>query len=414
MCATACSTTNVVALVRVGESGGGTRPYFSVVAAAIERDQSFGSQDPFSVGVEEELFLVDPITGRQINSSAAVLERLGKVSGKVERELHACQVELITSVHRTVGDAVRELGELRRAVIRTGAGLLGSGTHPSADEGDAVITDKERYERIRFLLGDAVVTPVGGLHIHVGMPDAERAIKAFNGLRRDLPLLQALAANSPFRHGRDTGLASARELSLRGWPRSGAPRALRDFADFCDLTGALTRAADVPDYTWFWWKLRPHPRLGTVEIRALDAQACLTDTAALVALVHCLARDAADAEAVDGPAPEVLEEGMFRAARFGIRGEIPDARGRRRPVSDLLADALARIRDRARELGCVQELAALPELLKRGGGAADQRATYEIAGIDAVLRELMQQTAAAYTGERELSAQAAIVASGRH
>ncbi|MBV9944537.1 MAG: hypothetical protein JO262_20605, partial [Solirubrobacterales bacterium] len=92
VCATACSTTNVVALVRLGESGGGTRPYFSVVAAEIERDQSFGSQDPFSVGVEEELFLVDPITGRQINSSAAVLERLGKVSGKVERELHACQV----------------------------------------------------------------------------------------------------------------------------------------------------------------------------------------------------------------------------------------------------------------------------------------------------------------------------------
>ncbi len=367
------------------------------MAPEIERDHSFGSQEPFSVGVEEELFLVDPITGRQINSSEAVLERLGEVSGKVERELHACQVELITNVHRTVCEAVRELGELRRAVIGTGAGLLGSGTHPSADEGDALITDKERYERIRFLLGDAVVTPVGGLHIHVGMPDAESAIKAFNALRRDLPLLQALAANSPFRHGRDTGLASARELSLRGWPRSGAPRALRDFADFCELTRVLTRAADVPDYTWFWWKLRPHPRLGTVEIRALDAQASLTDTAALVALVHCLARNAAEAEAIDGPAPEVLEEAMFRAARFGIRADIPDAHGSRRAVSDLLADALARIRDRARELGCVQELAALPELLNRGGGAAAQRGTYEIAGIDAVVRELLQRTAGAYT-----------------
>ena len=366
------------------------------MAAEIERDHSFGSEEPFSVGIEEELFLVDPITGRQINSSAAVLKRLNEVSGKVERELHACQVELITNVHRTVSDAVRELGELRRAVIRTGAGLLGSGTHPSADEGEAVITDKERYERIRFMLGDAVLTPVGGLHIHVGMPDAESAIKAFNGLRRDLPLLQALAANSPFRHGRDTGLASARELSLRGWPRSGAPRALRDFADFCDLTRVLTRAADVPDYTWFWWKLRPHPRLGTVEIRALDAQASLTDTAALVALVHCLARDAAEADGIDGPAPEVLEEGMFRAARFGILGEIPDAHGRRRAVSDLLADALLRVRDRARELGCVDELAALPELLNEGGGAAAQRGTYEIAGIDAVLRELLQRTADAY------------------
>jgi carboxylate-amine ligase len=365
------------------------------VTAEIGGEHKFGSGEPFSVGVEEELFLVDPITGRQVNGSAAVLERLGEVSGTVEPELHACQIELITGVHRTVRDAVGELAEMRSAVIGTGAGLLGSGTHPSADEGDAVITDRERYERIRFLLGDAVVTPVGGLHIHVGMPDSESAIRAFNGLRRDLPLLQALAANSPFRHGRDTGLASSRELSLRGWPRSGAPRALRDFADFCELSRVLTSAADVPDYTWFWWKLRPHPRLGTVEIRALDAQASLADTAALVALVHCLARDAADGRVGVDPAPEVLDEGMFRAARFGVGGELPDAGGGRHAVSELVANALGRLRDRAYALGCWDELAALPGLVNRGGGAAAQRDAYEIAGIDAVLRELVRQTAEA-------------------
>ena len=355
-------------------------------------DHSFGSQPPFSLGVEEELFLVDPITGRQTNSSAAVLERLGEVAGTVERELHACQIELITNVHTSVGAAVRELAELRRAVVQTGAGLLGSGTHPSAVEGDALITDKERYERIHFLLGDAAVTPVGGLHIHVGMPDSESAIKAFNGLRRDLPLLQALAANSPFRHGRDTGLASAREVSLRAWPRSGAPRALRDFEDFCEMSRLLTRAADVPDYTWFWWKLRPHPRLGTVEIRALDAQASLTDTGALIALVHCLARDAAEGRPVDDPTPELVEEGIFRAARFGVQGAIPDAQGRRRAVAELVEGALARAGGWAHELGCVDELARLPELLHRGGGAASQRSAYEIAGIDAVLRDLLQRT----------------------
>ena len=361
--------------------------------SAAEQDHNFGSGQPFSIGVEEELFLVDPVTGRQTNSSTAVLERVGDTVGTVERELHACQIELITNVHTSVGEAVRELAELRRTVIKTGAALLGSGTHPAADEGDAVITDKERYERIHFLLGDAVVTPVGGLHVHVGMPDSETAIKAFNGLRRELPLLQALAANSPFRHGRDTGLASARELSLRGWPRSGAPRALRDFADFCEMSQLLAGAADVPDYTWFWWKLRPHPRLGTVEIRALDAQASLADAGALIALVHCLARDAAERERVDDPPPELLEEGMFRAARFGVHGELPDTQGTQRPVTELLQDALGRADAWARELGCVDELAALPELLKRGGGAGMQRSAYEIAGIDAVLRDLLQRSA---------------------
>ena len=355
---------------------------------------AFGSEKPFSVGVEEELFLVDPLTGRQTNASAAVQERLGPVDGQVERELHACQVELITDVCTSAGEAVGTLGGLRRAVVSTGAGLLGSGTHPSAAEGEAEITDKKRYERIRDLLGDAVATPVGGLHIHIGMPDAETAIKVFNGMRHHLPLLQALAANSPFRHGRDTGLASAREVTVRGWPRSGVPRAMRDFADFADATRVLARAADVPDYTWFWWKMRPHPRLGTVEIRALDAQCALEDMAGLVALAHCLARHEAEADPgpnADPPA-EVLEEGAFRAARYGVSARLPDADGTLRPVEELLDAALDLARAHAKELDCAEELEGLRSLLAHGGGAGRQRAAYEIAGMDGLLREITKLT----------------------
>ena len=362
-------------------------------------EHRFGFSEPFSIGVEEELFLVDPLTGQQRNSSAAVLERLGDVDGTVEQELHACEVELITNIHTTAGDAALAVGAMRRAVLQTGTGLLASGTHPSAREGDAAITHKERYERIHHLLADAAVTPTAALHVHVGMPDPETAIRTFNGLRRELPLLQALAANSPFRHGRDTGLASAREVSLRQWPRSGAPRAMRDYADFCQMTSALTRAADVPDYTYFWWKLRPHPRLGTVEVRALDAQTSLSHTAALVALVQCLARDAAEAEPGVDPSPELIEEGIFRAARFGVHGRLPDAHGNLRPVSEILQDTLARLQGRARELGCVQQLALLPDLWRRGGGAGVQRAIYERAGIHAVTKQLTDVTAAEATPE---------------
>jgi carboxylate-amine ligase len=314
------------------------------------------------------------------------------VCGTVERELHACQIELITDVCARVGDAIDALDALRAAVVATGAGLLGSGTHPSAAEGEAEITDKERYERIRDLLGDAVATPVGGLHIHVGMPDPETAIRAFNGLRRHLPLLQALAANSPFRHGRDTGLASAREVTIRGWPRSGVPRAMRDFDDFCATAALLARAADVPDYTWFWWKLRPHPRLGTVEIRALDAQASLEETAALVALTHCLVHHAAQSDPAPDPPAEVLEEGAFRAARFGVEARLPDPDGRLRPVTELLDAALALARDHADELDCADALEGLPALLRRGGGAGRQRAAHEIGGMAALLRELTEVT----------------------
>jgi carboxylate-amine ligase len=367
------------------------------VSSDEEMGAAFGSERPFSVGVEEELFLVDPVTGRQVNSSAAVLEqveKVGQVAGKVERELHACQIELITDISASTGEAIDAIDDLRRAVVQTGAGLLGSGTHPAASEGEAEITDKERYERIRDLLGDAVATPVGGLHIHVGMPDSETAIRAFNGLRRHLPLLQALAANSPFRHGRDTGLASAREVTIRGWPRSGVPRAMRDYEDFCATARLLARAADVPDYTWFWWKLRPHPRLGTVEIRALDAQASLRDTAGLVALVHCLARHAAEADPEPDPPAEVLEEGSFRAARFGVDARLPDAEGRLRPVHELLDGALAIARAHARELNCAEQLDGLPALCSCGGGAGRQRGWHEIAGMDKLLRELTALTGA--------------------
>jgi carboxylate-amine ligase len=358
----------------------------SAPEATIE--SAFGSREPFSVGVEEELFLVDPVTGRQVNASAAVQARLGAVEGTVERELHACQVELITDVCASAGEAADMLAGLRRAVLAAGAGLLGSGTHPSAREGEAEITDKQRYERIRELLGDAVATPVGGLHIHIGMPDAETAICAFNGLRRHLPLLQALGANSPYRHGHDTGLASSREVTVRGWPRSGVPRAMHDFADFEAATRVLARAADVPDYTWFWWKLRPHPRLGTVEVRALDAQASVRDDAGLVALTHCLARHEAEAGPAPDPPAEVLEEGMFRAARYGISALLPDARGSLRPVAELLDDALVLARRHARELDCEEQLGTLPGLLALGGGAGRQRAAYSIAGMDGLLREL--------------------------
>jgi carboxylate-amine ligase len=355
----------------------------------------FGSQRPFSVGVEEELFLVDPVSGAQANSSAAVIDRVGDVPGTIEQELHACQIELVSGVCHTTADAIQQLGRMRDAVTATGAGLLGAGTHPSAVEGTAEITDKARYERIVELLGDAAVTPVGGMHVHVGMPDAETAIRAFNGLRGHLPLLHALGANSPYRHGRDTGLASAREITLRAWPRSGVPRAMRDFEDFCELARLLARAADVADYTWFWWKMRPHPKLGTVEVRALDAQTTLEDASAVIALTHCLARHAAEAAPSPPLAPELLDEGLFRAARFGVDAMLPDVAGHLRPASDLLAEALTVARRHAGELGCEEELERLPALMDRGGGAGRQRRLYEISGMDTLLRTLTRTTAAA-------------------
>src|SRR3954452_5446756 len=214
----------------------------------------FGATEPYRIGVEEELFLVEPSTGELINKAPDVLAEISDVEhGDIKSETHACQVELITGVCRTVDEALDSLARLREEVLATGVGLIGSGTHPTAEEGDAEITDRDRYELIQNRTADAIATPVAALHVHVGMPDPETAIRAFNGLRRHLPLLEAIGANAPFRHGRDTGFASARELALRAWARSGTPRAMADYQDFVTYADRLTRAADVPDYTFHWW-----------------------------------------------------------------------------------------------------------------------------------------------------------------
>jgi carboxylate-amine ligase len=352
----------------------------------------FGDGEPFTIGLEEELFLVDPASGQLRNNGPDVLERLGELRrGEVKNELHRSQIELITGVCATVREAVAELCELRRAVLATGAGVMATGTHPTAVEGDSQFTDKPRYRQIRDWLGDAGATPVCALHIHVGMPDADTAIRVFNGLRRHLPLLEALGANSPFRHGRDTGLASARELTLRSWPRAGVPRAMADFDDFVSSTDRLTHIAEVPDYTFHWWKARPHPRLGTVEIRALDTQLSPRHTASLVAAVHAIARHEAQASPAGGPAAEILDEASFRAGREGVAATLPDAQCRLRSVPELLDELLAVVRPAARELRCESELDGLAELLAAGGGAGVQRSFCREGDIDVVLAELAER-----------------------
>jgi carboxylate-amine ligase len=222
------------------------------------------------------------------------------------------------------------------------------------------------------------------------MPDPEAAIRAFNGLRTHLPMLEALGANSPFRHGRDTGFASSRAMTIRAWPRSGVPRAMRDFADFKDYADRLTRVAGVPDYTFHWWKLRPHPRLGTVEIRALDAQASARETAGLAALVQCLARHEANGDSPEGPPPEVLEEVSYQAAREGVGGSVSGIGAvARHDTSELAAETIAVARTVAAELDCEAELSLLDSVIEQGGGAGRQRAAHAESGIDGVLRRLM-------------------------
>jgi carboxylate-amine ligase len=360
-------------------------------------DAAFGvAGRDFALGVEEELLVVDPATLALSHTGTDVLERMDVPPGAgfAHPDTYAALVELASPVCRTAEEGVQAVAALRARVRAAGATAIGAGIHPDGAFGDVVHVDEPRYHEIHGQLrGLLRRTPTCALHVHVGMPDAGTAIRVYNGLREHLPLLQALAANSPFWHGVDSGLATARAQLFRGYPRGEIPRAFGSFAEFEETVGAVVAAGDAPDYTFLWWDIRPHPRLGTVEVRAMDAQSSLGTIAGLAGLVHGLARAAAEAEepAAGWTPREALMESSFRAARDGLAATLWHD-GALRPVPEIARAAMARARPFARELGSDGALDELERVLSAGGGADRQRAAFARGGMRAVLEGLAAET----------------------
>jgi len=239
--------------------------------------------------------------------------------------------------------------------------------------------------------------PTFALHVHVGLPTGEAGIAAFNRLRAHVPALLALSANSPYWQGRDTGLASARTPLFQAFPRVGIPRAFGSYGEYVRAIDLLLECGAFPDSTYLWWDVRPQPKLGTVEIRIMDAQSTLAATAALVALVQSLVRlelveGHADAALVH--APEVLDENRFLAARDGVEASLVDpARGHAVALVDVAGEIVAACEPHARELGCAAELALFPSLVGESGAAHQRRLAAR--GLDS----LVEQLAADFRGQ---------------
>jgi glutamate---cysteine ligase / carboxylate-amine ligase len=358
----------------------------------------FGTEAAFAIGVEEELILVDHATLALSHSAAQVLDRveLDPALGEAKPDTYAGMIELATTVMSDAGQCGAALSSLRAGLREAGSVVIGAGLHPDAAFGDVVHVDEERYVEIdRQVRGLLSRTPTAALHVHVGMPDAETAIRACNGLREHLPLLQALAANSPFWYGQDSGLASARAQVFRAFPRSEIPRAFASYEEYAEIVESVARAGDLTSYTFLWWDIRPHPRMGTVEVRAMDCQASLWATAGLAALVHGLAR--AEAEGGDEACSprEALMEASFTAARDGTGARLP-LECALRPVREVALAALERARPHARELGSEDALAGIERILAEGNGAERQRAAFARGGMRALLEHLVAEARAPY------------------
>jgi glutamate---cysteine ligase / carboxylate-amine ligase len=352
---------------------------------------------PYTVGIEEETMLLDPVGWTLSQTCVEVLAELPEeIAACATTETHGSALELATGVHATIGSAVEELNALRRGLADALAlrelAVASAGTHPFAVWSDIVVSPGERYQ---FLYGSlrelARREPTHALHVHVGVPDPDDAMRAANRLRAHLPLLLALSGNSPFWQGRDTGLASARTPLFQAFPRVGIPREFRDYDDWVEMVDMLVRCGAFPDPSFLWWDVRLQPRFGTVEVRIMDAQTRVSDTAGIAALVQSLVRlELEEGYAPDEllACPEAIEENRFLAARDGMAASFLDPRLEMSvPARTMAYELLDACNPHARDLGCFGELQEVQRLIQVPG-AAWQRYTASSRGLGGLLADL--------------------------
>ncbi|MEU4727730.1 glutamate--cysteine ligase [Streptomyces sp. NPDC023588] len=384
---------------REGATGTSTSP----------RERHPGEAPTLTMGVEEEFLLVDRSSRAPVGRGPRVIEAASRTLGPlVQPEFFTAQVEVCTSPTTSPAALRAELAWLRAEVVRAAAAedclVLATGTAVTAPERPLTVTRDERYHRMasRFapVLGNRDWT-VCGCHVHIGVDGRAQALDLANRMRPWLPALQALAANSPFDRGRDTGYASWRAVAHAQWPTVG-PAPVLDEAAYERVADALVHSGTVMDRRMIYWYARPSEHVPTLEIRVADVNARIDTVVLLAVLVRGLAATVRTeaAEGVPAPAPERsrLRAAHRCAAAHGLDGYGLD------PVSGCLVpawDLLARLRDRAAPgLAGAGDLALVDALLDRvraeGNGAAQQRAAHRRHGrLSEVVDSLAEAVAAA-------------------
>jgi glutamate---cysteine ligase / carboxylate-amine ligase len=352
---------------------------------------------PYTVGIEEEVMLLDPECWGLAHESEQVLAELPPDFGAhAAAETHQATIELATSPWETALETAREGRELRVGLCheleKWNLRVASAGTHPFALWSDTRVSRSARYQLVYESMRElARREPTFALHVHIGVGDPERAIVLQNRLRAHLPLLLALSANSPFWQARNTGLASSRTPIFQAFPRVGVPRMFRSYGEYVEAVDQLLRVDAFPAPTFLWWDVRPQPRFGTVEVRVMDAQTTAANTAVLAGTIQAIAHlELEEGYAADQviAAEEVLQENRFLAARDGMKARFIDPVVERRvSAHDVLADLLVAVRAHAEDLGCEALLDQLRDMALQNG-AEEQVAIARQSGLPGVVRAL--------------------------
>jgi carboxylate-amine ligase len=355
---------------------------------------------PFTIGIEEELMILDAGSFELVNAIESLLEPTPV--GEIKPELMESVLEVSTEPCQNTAQAGEQLRALRAQVASTAGSkdlAIGSaGTHPFAMWEDQRIVARPRYRdlisALRFVARQELIF---GMHVHVGIDDPDKAIHVANGMRVHVPVLLGLSANSPFWRADATGLASTRTPIFRAFPRVGIPPTYEDWEDYERRIEFMVDCKVIEDYTYLWHDVRPHPNFGTVEVRVMDSQTHIEHALGLAALVQGLVKELSEhfdaGQQLSRYPFEMLDENKWLAARHGLEGELVDLPHSERVSTRALARRLIdRMRDHCRDLGSDAELDAVEDLLERGNGASRQVVVYE-ANHD--LREVMAEIVAA-------------------
>ena len=345
----------------------------------------------FTLGIEEEFQIIDPVTRELISHMHQIVDG-GKIILKeqVKAEMHQSVVEVGTNICKDVSEARKEVTYLRKIIgeIAAKQGLLfaAGGTHPFSRWQDQAITDHPRYHEIVDQLQDtARGNLIFGLHVHVGIPSREIGLALMNQVRYFLPHIFALSANSPFWLGRNTGFKAYRTKVFDKFPRTGIPDYFSSLAEYDSYVNLLIKTNCIDNGKKIWWDIRLHPFFETIEFRICDVPMRIDETIALAALMQALVAKIYKLMAANlsfrNYSRALINENKWRASRYGIHGKLIDF-GKETEVStkELIYELLEFVDDVVDELGSREELKYVHTMLEQGTGADRQLAVYEKTG----------------------------------
>jgi glutamate---cysteine ligase / carboxylate-amine ligase len=364
--------------------------------------------ETFTMGVEEEYQIIDPVTHELSSSSHTLLPTAQQHLGeKAQPELQLAQVEAATPVCQTLQEVRQELIKMRRGMItaaqQDGKQLGAAATHPFSHWKSQRITPEERYLGIVEYYRHLAREPIFGCHVHIGLADREVALRVMNRARIWLAPLLALAANSPFWLGDDTGYASFRTLMWSRWPTSGQPQFFRSLDDYNALLQALIQTGFIEDATKIYWDIRLSERFPTIEFRVTDCCLTIDESVMIVGLIRAIVQTCYTYIQQSKPAPDVrpelLRAAHWQAARYGIEGELIDVVAQRSlPAATLIEQLLTTLQPALEAEKSWEEVVGLIRTtLQQGNGAIRQRRAYQRNGriedvVDLIVAETKRGT----------------------